>query len=174
MVEIFKKVEELGYWLVPPPTIDPQIVLRSAAALPVFGEEFSYGHYAGTKTLRDAVGGVAGMVGLFTAAHIPPLRDLIGARLPQGEGPSESRREKSHFTVDFRAEGDGRSVRTRVSGGDPGYTETSKMLAEAALSLAFDDNPDVAGQTTTAIAMGDNLLVRLQAAGIAFEVLAES
>ena len=30
---------------------------------------------------------------------------------------------------------------TEVSGGDPGYGETSKMLAEAALCLAHDELP---------------------------------
>ena len=38
-------------------------------------------------------------------------------------------------------EGGGLTVHTRVAGGDPGYDETAKMLAESALSLAFDDNP---------------------------------
>ena len=42
---------------------------------------------------------------------------------------------------------------TRVSGGDPGYTETSMMLAESALCLALDDNPPTAGQVTTAQAI---------------------
>ena len=62
-------------------------------------------------------------------------------------------------------------MRTRVSGGDPGYTETAKMLAESGLCLAFDDNPAVAGQVTTAQAMGDHLLDRLQKAGIGFEIV---
>ncbi len=30
---------------------------------------------------------------------------------------------------------------TEVAGGDPGYGETAKMLAETALSLARDDLP---------------------------------
>jgi short subunit dehydrogenase-like uncharacterized protein len=68
-------------------------------------------------------------------------------------------------------EGGGRQVHTRVSGGDPGYGETSKMLGESALCLALDDNPDVSGQVTTVQAMGDRLLERLQTAGIRFEVL---
>ena len=62
-------------------------------------------------------------------------------------------------------------MHTRVSGGDPGYDETAKMLAESALCLVLDDNPPTAGQVTTAQAMGDNLLVRLRAAGIRFEVV---
>ena len=60
-------------------------------------------------------------------------------------------------------------MHTRVSGGDPGYDETAKMLAESALCLAFDDNPQTSGQVTTAQAMGENLLARLQKAGIRFE-----
>ena len=43
------------------------------------------------------------------------------------------------------------------------------MLAESALCLALDDNPPTSGQVTTAEAMGDALLARLQAAGITFE-----
>jgi short subunit dehydrogenase-like uncharacterized protein len=62
-------------------------------------------------------------------------------------------------------------VHTRVSGGDPGYTETAKMLAESALSLALDDNPTTSGQVTTATAMAENLLARLQKAGIRFEIV---
>ena len=71
----------------------------------------------------------------------------------------------------FVGEGGGKRVVTRVSGGDPGYSETSKMLAESGLCLAFDELPETAGQVTTATAMGDALLDRLQGAGIAFEVV---
>jgi saccharopine dehydrogenase (NAD+, L-glutamate forming) len=45
------------------------------------------------------------------------------------------------------------------------------MLAEAALSLAFDDSPPTSGQVTTALAMGDHLLARLQRAGLRFETV---
>ena len=44
------------------------------------------------------------------------------------------------------------------------------MLAESALCLAFDDLPQTTGQVTTAQAMGDPLLKRLQRAGIEFAV----
>lgn len=162
---------ELGYYLLPMPTIDPHIVVRSAAALDAFGPAFSYSHFAGTKTLRYAAGGAAGVSALGVAAQIPPLRKFLMDKLPAGAGPDESRREKSWFTVDFVGETGERSIRTRVSGGDPGYTETSKMLAESALCLAFDDNPECAGQVTTAQAMGDNLLTRLQDADMKFEVI---
>ena len=160
---------DLGYYLLPRPTIDPFMVARSGAALSSYGPSFSYSHYAGTKTLRYAAGGAVGVTGLTLASQVPPLRNALLKRVPQGEGPSESRREKSWFTVDFVAESAGTKVHTRVSGGDPGYTETAKMLAESALCLALDDNPNVSGQVTTATAMGEALLGRLQRAGISFE-----
>jgi saccharopine dehydrogenase (NAD+, L-glutamate forming) len=163
----------LGYWLLPLPTIDPLVVARSGAALASYGPDFRYSHYAGTKTLRYAAGGAVGAAAMFLTAQVPPLRRLALDRVKQGDGPDERRRTKSWFSVDFVAEGDGRTLHTRVSGGDPGYDETAKMLAEAALCLIFDDNPTTAGQVTTAQAMGDALLARLQAAGLRFEVVVE-
>ncbi|HEX7739571.1 MAG TPA: saccharopine dehydrogenase NADP-binding domain-containing protein [Marmoricola sp.] len=162
---------ELGLWLLPLPTIDPQIVARSAAALPAYGPDFGYSHFAGLKTLRYTLGSMVAVPSLAMAAQITPLRKALMDRVQPGQGPSAGRREKTWFTVDFFGEAGGATVHTRVSGGDPGYTETAKMLAESALCLAFDDNPDVAGQVTTATAMGDALLDRLQAAGLRFEVL---
>jgi saccharopine dehydrogenase (NAD+, L-glutamate forming) len=147
------------------------IVARSGAALDEYGPDFGYSHYAGLKTLRYTIGGADGVASLAVAANIPPLRNALKKRVKQGEGPSESRRAKSRFSVDFIGEAGGRKVHTRVSGGDPGYSETAKMLAESALCLAFDDNPRTAGQVTTAQAMGDNLMARLQKAGIRFETL---
>ena len=68
----------------------------------------------------------------------------------------------------FVGKAGGEKVITEVSGGDPGYGETSKMLAEAALCLAHDDLPETAGQVTTAVAMGGTLRERLERAGISF------
>jgi short subunit dehydrogenase-like uncharacterized protein len=161
----------LGYWLLPLPTIDPFIVARSGAALAAYGPDFRYSHYAGLKTLRYTVGGAVAAASMGLAAQVPPVRRALMNRIKAGDGPSESRRAKSWFTVDFLGEAGGTSVHTRVSGGDPGYTETAKMLAESALCLAFDDNPATAGQVTTAQAMGDALLDRLQNAGIRFEIV---
>jgi short subunit dehydrogenase-like uncharacterized protein len=152
------------------PTLDPIVVKRSAAAREDYGPEFSYEHFMGFKTLPMAGGMAAGMLGLVTAAQVAPVRDLLKKKVPQGDGPSEDKREKSWFTVDLVGEGGGEKVRTKVSGGDPGYGETAKMVAESALSLAFDDNPSASGQVTTAQAMGENLLDRLSKAGISFTV----
>jgi short subunit dehydrogenase-like uncharacterized protein len=166
-----KPHRELGYWAVPLPTIDPQVVARSARALERYGPDFTYGHYAGVKRLPIAVGGVAGAASLFAAAQVPPVRKVLLGRLSPGDGPSEDQRGKGWFKVRFVGEGGGKRVLTMVSGGVPGYTETAKMLAESALCLAQDDLPETAGQLTPAVAMGDHLIARLQRAGIAFEVV---
>jgi saccharopine dehydrogenase (NAD+, L-glutamate forming) len=165
------KDPELGYWLLPLPTIDPTIVKRSAAAREDYGPDFTYSHYAGFRSLPYAGGSAAGVVGLFAAAQVGPLRKQLLKRVPAGEGPSERKRARSWFTVELVGEGGGQQVRTKVSGGDPGYDETAKMLAESALCLAFDENPVTAGQVTTATAMGERLLDRLIKSGISFTVV---
>ena len=91
------------------------------------------------------------------------------SRVKAGDGPSEPRREKSWFTVDFVGQAGGTTLHTRVSGGDP-YTESATMLAESGLCLALDDNPTTSGQVTTAVAMGEHLTRRLLDAGIRFDV----
>ncbi|UGY94463.1 saccharopine dehydrogenase family protein [Streptomyces gobiensis] len=161
---------EAGAWAVPLPTIDPQIVGRSAAALERYGPDFRYRHAAAVRHLPVAVGGVAGVGALFALAQLGPARRWLSSRLAPGEGPSQARRAKSWFSVRFVGEGGGEKVYTEVSGGDPGYDETAKMLAESALCLAFDELPDSAGQVTTAVAMGDALIARLRRAGLVFRV----
>jgi short subunit dehydrogenase-like uncharacterized protein len=166
-----RRERSIGAWALPAPTIDPQIIARSARALDRYGPDFSYGHFFAVKRAPAAVGLVAGVAGLFAAAQIPPARKLLLGRLSPGDGPTPEQRAKGWFTVRFVGEGGGRRVVTEVAGGDPGYGETSKMLAESALCLAHDDLPPCAGQVTTAQAMGDALIARLRGAGIRFDVL---
>ena len=80
----------LGLWLLPLPTIDPFVVARSGAALPSYGPDFRYSHYAGLKTLRYTVGGVLAVGGLAVSAQVPPLRNFLKSRIKQGDGPSKS------------------------------------------------------------------------------------
>lgn len=165
-------VGELGAWALPLPTVDPQIVRRSARALERYGPDFRYRHHAAVRHLPVALGGVAALSALAAAAQVPPARRWLSDRLKPGDGPSAEKRARSWFRVRFVGEGGGRRVFTEVAGGDPGYDETAKMFAEAALSLVFDDLPPTAGQVTTAQAMGDALIGRLRAAGITFRVAA--
>jgi Uncharacterized conserved protein len=160
-----------GGWALPFPSLDPQIVGRSARALERYGPDFRYTHHLVVPRLALAVGVPLGLAAVAAAAQLPPARRALEARLQPGDGPSAAKRAASWFTVTFVADGGGQRVVTRVSGGDPGYDETARMLGESALCLAFDELPATAGQVTTAQAMGERLIDRLRVAGIGFEVL---
>ncbi|MEU6084138.1 saccharopine dehydrogenase NADP-binding domain-containing protein [Streptomyces sp. NPDC047108] len=171
MTVLPRRSREAGVWALPLPGIDAQIVGRSAAALDRYGPDFRYRHQAAVKRLPVAVGGMATVGAVFALAQVPYARRRLSARLSPGEGPGAERRARSWFSVRFIGEGGGRRVVTEVAGGDPGYDETAKMLAESALCLAHDDLPKRAGQLTTAVAMGPQLTGRLTAAGLKFRVL---
>ena len=158
-------------WTAPLPTLDPQVVVRSAAALGRYGPDFRYGHYAAFLRLASAVGAVGGAAGLMAAAQVPPLRERLRSLRAPGEGPGEEELAEGWFTVHFSGSGGGRRVYTLVSGGEPGYAATAGMLAESALCLMQDDLPPTSGQVTTAVAMGEALIRRLPRAGVEFRVL---
>ncbi|MET8122854.1 saccharopine dehydrogenase NADP-binding domain-containing protein [Micromonospora sp. NPDC005189] len=162
---------ELGIWTVPLPTIDPQVVRRSAAARPEYGPDFRYRHFAAVKRLPTVLAGAAGLGALMGLVKLPPSRRWLLGRLASGQGPTAQQRAASWFRVRFVGTGGGRRVVTEVAGGDPGYDETAKMLGESALCLALDELPPTAGQLTPVAAMGDALLDRLIRAGLTFRVL---
>ena len=147
-------------------------MLRSARALDRYGPDFSYGHFAAVRRLPVAAGAVGGFAGLLALSQLPPAREWLLGRMRSGEGPPSDQRARSWFKVRFVGRGGTAKVVTEVAGGDPGYEETAKMLAEAALCLTHDDVPESAGQVTTAVAMGHRLRQRLERAGISFETLA--
>ena len=153
---------------VPLPTIDPQIVLRSARALERYGPEFTYEHHAHFRTRRMMALAAPVLGAVAVGAQIPPVRALLVKLKAAGDGPTEEQRAKSWFTLTLVGMSGDTKLVTTVRGGDPGYTETAKMLAESAMCLAHDDLPEVSGQTTTAVAMGAALVNRLQNSGIDF------
>ncbi len=160
--------KDLRGWSFPLPTIDGQIVLRSASALPVYGTRFSYAHHGLTTSAPLLVGGAVGLSALALVAQVGPARRWLQGLRPSGDGPSAETRARSWFRCVFRGVGDGRRVVTTVSGGDPGYDETAKMLAESALSLALDreGTPGRYGVLTPVEALGDALVARLRSRGI--------
>jgi short subunit dehydrogenase-like uncharacterized protein len=146
------------------------VVLASASARPEYGPDFRYGHYLGFRHVAGAVGVFGAVASLFTLAQLGPTRKLLLKLKDPGEGPDEATRKKSWFSVTFLGKAGQHQVVCEVRGGDPGYDETAKMLAESALCLAFD-RAELApqfGMVTTAAVMGDPLLARLQRAGLSF------
>jgi saccharopine dehydrogenase (NAD+, L-glutamate forming) len=164
---------ELDRWALPLPTIDPLVVMRSAELSPDFGEGFAYEHYLATSKLGRAAVLVGGAVALVGLTKIPPVRRLLERARPSGSGPTRQQRERGRFRVTFIGEADGAKIRTQVSGHEPGYAHTSKMLAEAALCLAFDRDrlPRRGGVLTPASALGDPYVERLERTGMRFEVV---
>ncbi|ABC32044.1 uncharacterized conserved protein [Hahella chejuensis KCTC 2396] len=165
--------KEINAWACPFPTIDPQVVKRSARALEQYGQEFKYGHYVQVKKLPRVLAGAAFVGGVFALAQLKPTRNWLLSLKPAGQGPTPEQRSRGWFKVVFIGSCNGRRIKTQVSGGDPGYGETSKMLAESGLCLALDRRklPKSYGVITPVMAMGRSLMDRLQQRGVKFEVL---
>jgi len=165
---------EFGRWVLPLPTIDPEIVCQSAALNDRYGRKFSYAHYLLVRNFASLVGTAAAVGAVLSLAKTPRVRDWLRKLRPAGTGPSAEERSRSSFSVTFVGRAGDRWARCRVSGGDPGYGETSKMLAESALALVQDRArlPQQYGVITSAAAFGDVLIERLVRAGITFEELA--
>jgi len=162
----------LHRWACPLPTIDPQVVRQSARVRGDYGHSFSYGHFLLADHLLPVLAGIAGIGAVFALSQFKPTADLLRRVRPGGEGPTAEKRAESWFRVLFVAQAGQQEVTCEVSGGDPGYDETAKMLAESALCLALDaDLPAHTGVVTPAAGMGHALIHRLQRAGMTFAVV---
>ncbi len=144
-----------------------------------YGKDFLYDEAMlmgpGPGGWARAAGLTAGLVGLLGAAALPPTRwGLEKFVLPKpGEGPSPESQANGFFDLRYLGFGDGTRVRTKVTGDrDPGYGSTAKMLAQAALCIAFDVPKNGGGFWTPATLMGDVLIERLvKHAGMTFELI---
>lgn len=166
--------ERLGEWVAPMPTIDPWIVLRSAAARPEYGPAFRYSHNVGMGSFWSLTKAIAGLGGVLALAQLPPTRRWLASLQPAGTGPSPERRARSRFEVFFFGRAaSGARAHVVVAGGDPGYTETSKMLAESALCLVHGGAglPGDVGVLTPVVALGDLLVERLRRAGLQLDLI---
>lgn len=158
--------------------INSKVVRRSnALASLVYGADFSYDESMLVENRRSGLLLAGGMSLGMIALAIGPLRRLISKRLPQpGDGPSLSERENGFFEFHVHAHhptNSEKDVRICVKGKrDPGYGATSRMLAQAGLSLAFDELEVEGGVWTPASALGQHLVDRLAKVDITFEEIA--
>ena len=94
-------------------------------------------------------------------------------RLPTpGQGPDTATRAQSWFRFTLVAEAADGSLKLagQISGGDPGYDETAKMVSEAAVGIATQSvPPSTVGFMTPATALGSVLRERLHVEGIRFD-----
>lgn len=102
--------------------------------------------------------------------------ELVTGGMFSKAGPNEEQRKNSTFKWEIIGYGvdKGNTIRTRVSGRDPGYEETAAMCAAAAVTLLEDRElmPGKGGVMTTAYAFrGTKLEERLNENSIKFAVI---
>uniref|UniRef100_A0A7S4B4P6 Saccharopine dehydrogenase NADP binding domain-containing protein n=1 Tax=Chrysotila carterae TaxID=13221 RepID=A0A7S4B4P6_CHRCT len=178
--------QTMGVWAAPfwMSSISSRVVRRShelfrqaAATDPAavgYGADFGYREMA---FARDET--VANAMARETPSTEQRERLIARGRLPApGQGPSAETRARSFFRTFVLAQGsNGEYAFVTTSGGDPGYEETSKIVAEAALQLASRRHElpllrrrcGHGGVLTPAYALGMPFIRQLQARGIAFE-----
>lgn len=174
---------EAKSWLAPfiMAAINTRVVHRSnALAGHPWGKDFKYDESMmmgdGLKGRWRATSLAGGMAAGMAALAVSPTRSVLEKyALPKpGEGPSPEEQEAGRYDLRFYGTtASGKTIECKVTGDkDPGYGSTSKMLSEAAVSLAKDfDNAD-GGFPTPSVAMGDKLVSRLVAsAGLSFSVV---
>jgi len=92
----------------------------------------------------------------------------------QGSGPSRKKMDSFFFNVTLKGkytDKDEKPVVARIEGGDPGYVDTAKMVAEAAMCLAREKIPGKGGVLTPATAFGNVIVDRLNNVGVTFEIV---
>ena len=164
-------------------TVNTRVVHRSHALQGhPWGEGFTYDEAmctgVGAKGAITAGVVAAGIAGVMVGSAFSPTRALLGKVLPApGEGPSPDEQENGFYDLRFIGRtASGKSLSVKVFGDrDPGYGSTGKMLAQAAMCLAFDTpKADFAGGFwTPASLFGERLISRLTTyAGLRFECIA--
>jgi short subunit dehydrogenase-like uncharacterized protein len=167
---------EVQRWVLPMPTIDPLVVRRSAKFCPAFGPALTYRHWWQTRSLSQTAGLIAGAGALMALVRVPPVRRALERMRDSGEGPTPEERARGKFIVTLVGRAGDRVVRTIVRGHEPGYEHTSKMIAEAALTLVEDRDrlPHTGGVLTPASALHEPLLARLRGTGMTFDLQSDS
>ena len=158
--------------------INTKIVRRSNALSKfLYGKDFRYEEAMisgkGISGFLKAILAVfpLAMIGLNPNSF---LKKIVDSFMPKpGEGPGVKKRRNGFYNLRFYITIDEkRKAFAKVIGdSDPGYGSTSKMLAESAICLAFDNLSKNYGVITPSSGMGDKLLNRLKEnAGLSFEL----
>lgn len=161
--------EDMNSWSAPfiMASINTKNVHRSNALMGhPYGEDFIYDEMMFTGPGEKGKAMAEGLASGNAFGENPPK---------PGEGPSKDERDNGHYDILFIGTNPrGGLTMASVKGDkDPGYGSTSKMIAEAALTLVKDRPHDVVGGGvyTPAPAMGEALVKRLEAnAGLTFTV----
>ena len=159
--------------------INTKIVRRSNALSNYsYGKNFTYDESVMTGDgFRGRIRAIISVLPLIFLSAKPGslLKRIFNFFTPKpGQGPNKNERENGYYSMRFYIRYNDKSrALVRVTGDrDPGYGSTSKMLAESAICLSKDSLKDTYGVITPSIAMGDQILDRLQAkAGLTFKFI---
>ena len=160
-------VKELKKWALIFPVIDKHIVKKSAKKIG-YGEEFSFNEYILFKHFFQIIGLVISISFIGILAKFKFFRNWLKSFIPSGKGPTKEERSKHWFELKIFGTTKSKFITATVSGGDPGYGETSKFISEMALCIILDyDNLDCnKGVITPAQCAGDIMIERLIESGI--------
>ena len=160
--------EELDSWEAPfiMAAINTRNIHRSNALMDsMYGEDFLYSEMLLTGP---------GEKGEKIAKAVAGDKSMAGPDAPKpGEGPSKAEREAGLYDVLFYGVTKaGDKIAVGVKGDrDPGYGSTCKLISESALCLLNEASDTPGGIWTTAPALGNHLINRLQEhAGVSFEI----
>lgn len=176
---------EFEAWVAPfvMAAINTRIVHRSNALLGAkYGERFIYDEAMqmgrGSSGMMRGWSMTLGLSAFMIGASIAPIKHWMENKmLPKpGEGPTPEEQENGMYDIRFYGETcDEEKIVVKALGDkDPGYGSTAKIIAEAALCLASNENvrQNSGGFYTPASCFKDQLYTPLaEKAGLTFEVL---
>jgi short subunit dehydrogenase-like uncharacterized protein len=164
----------INQWVLPMPVADVPIVRRSAMQMPeVYGDAFSYGQFFARSSFWKLLKMVVPMIAGVFMIRFKFFRDHMQKKFKPGTGPSEDVRAGFRFEVRTFAEAiDGSKAVAVMSGTDPGYNETAKMVSEAAFCILdkINQGTSKSGVLTPVEAFGQSLVDRLTREGIIMEL----
>ena len=154
-------------WAIPMPVVDPHIVKRSAWRMPAdYGAAFSYAQYFVRSSWWKVVKTVFPIAIAMVLVRFEWFRERMFRKYASGTGPDANQRAAARFEVTCEGSAGNHTVRTVMSGGDPGYDETAKMFSQAAFCLLKMPPGQQGGVLTPVEAFGEHLENRLKQEGI--------
>ena len=162
--------KELKKWALIFPDVDQYIIRRSSKLIDGYGENVRFVKYMLFKSLFKVAALLIPLFFILILAKFKFSKKWLESFIPSGTGPSKEARAKHWFEYILVGKTEKQKIITTVSGGDPGYGETSKFVTEMGLALILDKDQlsHKKGVLTPAACAGDVILKRLQAAGIKF------
>ena len=163
--------KECNAWAIIFPVIDKQVVYRTSKCFKEYGSEFSFNEYMLMKSFWQIIVLIKGVFLVAIISKIGFVKKWLLSLKPSGSGPSKEKRDSHWFEAIFIGKNKDEKIRYKISGGDPGYGETSKFISEIALCILLQEKELVKnkGILTPVECTGELLIKRLEKAGIKFE-----